>query len=602
MSEAVDFRALLPSDLPSGSDCHREGVELGRRVERGVSIFCEHHGVRSEREFRERARAEGRHCTSVNIGLATWADTRDALGAIYEDALSRGVVPPDNFTLLAERRMGLPRDMWVDAPQETGPVLWTEQDWWELTHTVPIQPGAEDNIIGGPGSVPNALQALQVGVTTVGVLSQYFWRWPYWNDDVAQTAAVVTAAGALSAWRHDGVCFNSYLDDGYPGVFHDYANLVGWAMVERYASEQLLEVPFSASWGGLSTDPVTKAAVSRALQLTNPSDVPPSFMHGDTIGNGPDIEANAATASVDVLFMKATDAHYRIGAAVKAVPITEAVRVPTWREVAAVHAMNRRLEQYMPTAEGNFGWARIEAIAATLVEGAKRFFANLLTGLKRGGVDVRDPVQFLLTLKTLGAVRAEELFGAGEPDSAFPRGRRPVMQTDLLHKTLEERDAAVGRIRELGRDSALAGQRIIVASTDVHELAVMLLRSALAAAGGEIIDFGISRDPEDIAKAAVETDAGAVVVTTHNGVARSFGKRLLLTMEQAGIGGVPIYMGGVLNEDVEDSDVPIDVTKDLIEMGIRAPAGIPELVSDLGDQVRGLGHSMAYVDGHTERR
>jgi methylmalonyl-CoA mutase cobalamin-binding subunit len=596
MAEAVDFRSLLPGDLPSGSDCHREGIELGRRVDRGISMFCEHHGVRSEREFRERARLEGRQCTSINIGLATWADTREALSAIYEDALSRGVAPPDNFTLLAERRMGLPREMWADAPQETGPVLWSEQDWWELTHTVPIQPGAEDNIIGGPGSVPNALEALRVGVTTVGVLSQYFWRWPYWNDDVAQTAAVVTAAGALSAWSHDGICFNSYLDDGYPGVFHDYANLVGWTMVERYASEQLLKVPFSASWGGLSTDPVTKSAVSRALQLTNPNDVPPSFMHGDTIANGPDIEVNAATVSVDVLFMKATDAHYRIGGAIKAVPVTEAVRVPTWQEVAAVHAMSRRLEHYIPVAENNFDWARIDQLAATLVAGGRRFFESVLGGLKRGGVDVTDPIEFLLTLKTLGAVRAEELFGAGEPDAAFPRGRRPVMQTDLLRKTLDERDAAVGRIRDLGRGSALAGQRIIVASTDVHELAVMLLRSALTAAGAEIIDFGISRDPEDIAKAAVETAAGAVVVTTHNGVARSFGRRLLLTMQQAGVGRVPIYMGGVLNEDVEDSDIPVDVTNDLIEMGIRAPSGIPELVGDLGELVRRSGHDPAYAD------
>jgi methylmalonyl-CoA mutase cobalamin-binding domain/chain len=591
MSEAVDFEALLPSDLPSGSDCHQEGYELGRRVERGVSLFCEHHQVRSEREFREHARAEGRHTTSINIGLATWSDTREALGAIYEDALSRGVDPPDNFTLLAERRMGLPPDMWVDAPQETGPVLWTEQDWWELTHTVPIQPGAEDNIIGGPGSVPNALQALRVGVTTVGVLSQYFWRWPYWDDDVAQTAAVVSAAGALSAWAQDGVCFNSYLDDGFPGVFHDYANVIGWAMVERYASEQLLNVPFSASWGGLSTDPVTKAAVSLALQATNPSDVPPSFMHGDTISIGPDIEANAANVSVDVLFMKATDAHYRIGAAVKAVPVTEAVRVPTWEEVAAVHAMSRRLEQYVPIAEAMFDWCSIETLSARLVEGGKRFFANLLAGLKRGGVNVNDPVQFLLTLKTLGAMRAEELFGAGEPDGGYPRGRRPVLQTDLLRKTLDDRDAAVRRIEELGRSSALAGQRIIVASTDVHELAGMLLCSALAAAGGEVIDFGISRDPEDIAKAAVETDAGAVVVTTHNGVARSFGARLLVSMKEAGIRGVPIYMGGVLNEDIGDSDIPIDVTRDLIEMGIRAPRGIPALVSDLGDFVSATGRA-----------
>ena len=67
-------------------------------------------GVASEREWREKARAEGFSCTCMNIGLGTWPDTREAIGSIYEDALSRGVRPPDRFNLLAERRMGLPKD------------------------------------------------------------------------------------------------------------------------------------------------------------------------------------------------------------------------------------------------------------------------------------------------------------------------------------------------------------------------------------------------------------------------------------------------------------------------------------------------------------
>ena len=67
----------------------------------------------------------------MNIGLATWDDTREAMSLIYEDALSRGVRPPDRFNLLAERRMGLPKELRAQAPQETGPVLWTDQHWWE---------------------------------------------------------------------------------------------------------------------------------------------------------------------------------------------------------------------------------------------------------------------------------------------------------------------------------------------------------------------------------------------------------------------------------------------------------------------------------------
>ena len=95
--DGIDLAALLPDGLPSGRDAVREGYELGRGVDRAQSMFLVEKGVGSEREWRERARAEGVLCTCMNIGLATWSDTRDALGAIYEDALTRGVRPPDQI-------------------------------------------------------------------------------------------------------------------------------------------------------------------------------------------------------------------------------------------------------------------------------------------------------------------------------------------------------------------------------------------------------------------------------------------------------------------------------------------------------------------------
>ena len=176
-----------------------EGRALGPGIERATSLYCAEKGVGSEREWREKARAEGVPCTCMNIGLATWDDTREALGSIYEDALSRGVRPPDRFNLLAERRMGLPKALRAQAPQETGPVLWTDRHWWEMTHTVPIEPEAADNMIGGPGSVDNVVNALQVGITCIGVLSQYSWRWPYWDDETAQLMAVLKASAEALA-------------------------------------------------------------------------------------------------------------------------------------------------------------------------------------------------------------------------------------------------------------------------------------------------------------------------------------------------------------------------------------------------------------------
>jgi len=115
----------------------------------------------------------------------------------------------------------------------------------------------------------------------------------------------------------------------------------------------------------------------------------------------------------------------------------------------------------------------------------------------------------------------------------------------------------------------------------VHEFAEFLLASTLSAVGTEVIDFGINRDPEDIVKAVIETDADAVVITTHNGVARSFGKLLMEELRSAGAGELPVFMGGVLNEDVPGSDVPIDVRGDLNATGIATPGTIDRLVDAL---------------------
>jgi len=583
----VDLRALLPPDLPDGREAVAEGRAMADGVERARSAYCEEKGVGSEREWRERARAEGIPCTCMNIGLATWADTREALGLIYEDALSRGVRPPDRFNLIAERRMGLPKDKRAEAPKETGPVMMTEQDWWELAHTVPIQPEAADNTIGGPGSVENAVDALQAGITTIGVLSQYTWRWPYFDDDVTQTMAVLQAAGLLAAFKDEGVVFDSYLEDGYPGVFHDYANYIGWAMVERYISEELIGAAYSPSWGGLTQNPAVKSAVTLALYAVNPDRVPLSFVQGDTIGNTTDFDANMAVLNTDLLFTKMVDLRYRLGSAPIAVPVTEVERIPTWQEVATVQTISRRLEDYLPMVEPVVDWGRIEIMRDELVRGGRAFFEAAITGLSSAGIDVKDPAQLLLVLKRLGSTRCEELFGAGEPDPEFPRGRRPVLETDLVKSTMQERERLLAELRARGEEEAVRGMKVLVSSTDVHEFAEFLLTSALAAAGTEVIDFGINRDPEDIVKAVIETDADAVVVTTHNGVARSFGQRLMGELRNAGSGELPVFMGGVLNEDVEGSNIPIDVTADLNATGIQTPGTIDRLIAALAERRAG---------------
>ncbi|MBL10479.1 MAG: hypothetical protein CL402_08205 [Acidiferrobacteraceae bacterium] len=578
--DAIDLSDLIPSDLPDGREIVAEGLALGENVVIGESLYCKEKGVRSEREWREIARDKGIPCTCMNIGLSTWGETRDALQNIYEDALVRGVRPPDRFNLIAERRMGLPKDRRAEAPQETGPCLWNEKDWWELTQTVPIQPEAADNMIGGPGSLDNALDALRVGITCIGVLSQYTWRWPYWDDETSQVVSVVKAAAVLASKKNDGVVFDSYLEDGYPGVFHDYASYVGWAMLERYVAEDLIGAAYANSWGGLTQNPIIKSAVTLALEAVNPNRVPISFLQGDTIGNTPDFDANMAVLVNDLMMSKLTDMRYRLGTAPLAVPVTETERIPDWREVAQVQTISRKCEEYLPLIESYIDWKKIEELRNQLVVGGKQFFSNALGTMKKMGVDIADPARVLIVMKLLGPEKCEELFGVGDRDDSYLRGHKPVLETDLVRQTMEKRQAILESVAKMNPDEQLRDKKVVVASTDVHEFAKFLLTSTLESVGSKVIDFGINRDPEDIVKVALETDADAIVITTHNGVARSFGTTLVHSMKEAGLES-SVFMGGVLNEDIEGSDVPVDVREHLHKIGIMTPDTVEDLLGEL---------------------
>src|SRR6185295_8237742 len=105
-------------------------------------------------------------------------------------------------------------------------------------------------------------------------------------------------------------------------------------------------------------------------------------------------------------------------------------------------------------------WVKIEAMRDQLVAGGRRFFDAAIQGLGGAGIDVRDPGQLLLVLKRLGSSRCEELFGAGEPDPEFPRGRRPVLQTDLVKQTMEERDRLLVELRGRRQEEAIRGMKV----------------------------------------------------------------------------------------------------------------------------------------------
>jgi methylmalonyl-CoA mutase cobalamin-binding subunit len=257
-----------------------------------------------------------------------------------------------------------------------------------------------------------------------------------------------------------------------------------------------------------------------------------------------------------------------------------------------VHAMNRRLEEYLPSVAKMVDWTEIEALRDTLIDGGRRFFNVTMNAMRDSGVDVNDPAAVLMVMRGLGSVAFEELFGAGDPDKDYPRGRRPVLETDLVHQTMNERRRLLDAVNPGDRQVSLRGVRVAVASTDVHEFAKFLIEAALNNVGAKLIDVGVNRDPEDIVHAVVESAADVIVITTHNGVAKSFAEVLTRELRVAKLERMPVFMGGVLNEDTAGSEIPVDVRSDLVALGVTPLSDIESLVGIL-DQMQRTGSGVA---------
>jgi methylmalonyl-CoA mutase cobalamin-binding subunit len=562
----------LSSGGVSGYELLADGRRLGESARVGSTRLLRREGVAAEADYRRAGRERGQIFTAMNIGMKDWPETVAAVRSIEEHCLARGVRPPDRYQLIPERRMGLPSSVRREAPGETGPMLWDSGDWWQLGNCAElIQPEVGDNIIGGPASVENTLAALAAGSTYVGCLSQFSWRWPYFDDDVQQIGEVVRACAILATRRDRGVLLDTYLEDGIAGTFEDYASLVGWAGVERWIAG-LCGCPLSVSWGGLTADPVTKTVVTLALELGNTERIPAAFVQGDTISYTDDLDQNASICAQDVQYMMLVQARYKTGACALPVPLTEKQRVPTWQEIAQVQVMARRLEQRAHDLAGTVNWPELERRAHNLAAAGALFVDNVRAGLDGLGVDTGDPLQVMLALSRLGAAVIEQLWGVGERSDRFAHGRQPVRPTELVAATVAE----CARF-ERAAPAAVPGHVIVVGSTDVHEMAKRVLVRALASAGHSVTDIGVNRDPEDFVAAAVAGRASAIVITTHNGVALTFGGRAAELCAERGVAPL-IAMGGVLNEDTTASAAPADVTAQLNDLGIVTPPQVDDLL------------------------
>jgi methylmalonyl-CoA mutase cobalamin-binding subunit len=556
---------LLDVDLPSGASLEKECRKIASNTEIGRTTFMDKWGVDSELEYKEQCIKDDKITFHAHIGLNSWEATADALTHLYNATRECGNVV-DRAGICLDRRMGLPKEYRDRIPAETGPMLETAEDWMQIGRVAPIQPHMGDFMIGFPAAMDNTLSALRAGVTTIGNLSQFFaHEVPMWQDTVTTTVETVKAITIMGALREHGTLMHSYLEDGFGALFCDCATVAGWAYLEKYIVEDLLGAKLAHCIGGLTTDPVKRAGWVFALHEIHDHQCIGSMIYGDTLSFTADYHINRGLVSEYLLWDIMTQLQCPTGHAVLPLPVTEALRVPAAEEIAEAQIFGRRIEETARRLLPHMDFSDAYEFSNKIVSAGKMIYDTALTGFKEAGVDVDDPIQLLYVLKKLGPAIFEEMFGAGKLNQVYARGREPSIPTDVY----ELSNSYVEKHRNLFSSSKsrqmLHGRRILIASTDVHEHAIMVIHQLLAEAGAEMINLGAETNPDQVVVAARDNNAQAILISTHNGMALDYARRLKNEMASERI-KIPVVMGGILNQKVEDQALPVDVSNSIKEL------------------------------------
>ncbi|MCG8564505.1 MAG: cobalamin-dependent protein [Desulfobacterales bacterium] len=573
---------LSPLELPGSRKVFDRSRELAADTSIGRTRFMDKAGVSSEAEFKEICIREGRITFHAHVGLNDWEATAQALDHL-ERASADGRFSLHRAGICLDRRMALPRSYWDRVPAETGPMLTHDTQWAALGQASAIQPHMGDFMIGFPASVTNTAAALTAGVTTIGNLSQFFsMEAPLWKDRAATSFETATAMALMGCFRGQGALMHSYLEDGFGALFYDCTTMAGWALLEKYIVEELLGARISHCIGGLTSDPVKRAGWVFALDEIHDHACLGSMIYGDTISFTRDPMVNAGLVGEYLLWDILAQLECPTGHAVLPLPLTEGIRIPSLEEIQEAQILGARTEATARRLHAHVDFSSARAFARRVVKGGKQVFSNAVDGLKDMGVDLRDPVALLYVLKTMGAARFETWFGAGVPDADAARGRAPVIPTDVFEMSLARLEEHRPLFLEPEHRALLEERNLVIASSDVHEHAVLILERLCREAGARVHYLGVEKDPDQVARAAMELGADGVFLSTHNGMALEYARKLKQELAVRDGAHLPVVFGGVLNQKTETSELPVDVSREISDLGFIAHGRLkPQLMDHL---------------------
>jgi methylmalonyl-CoA mutase cobalamin-binding subunit len=553
--------------LPKANQVIAEGRAIADQIDIGLSRFLDKFGCSSEAEYKAQCVKEGHIMYHAHIGMNDAQATVTALQQIDSVAKANDFrIDRAGFAL--DRRMGLPAEIRHAQPAETGPMLANHFDWDQLAQCADIQPHMGDFMIGQPASVINTVHALRAGCTTVGNLSQFFtFEAPGWRDTVFTTTETVKAIAILGKLRDQGTLLHSYLEDGYGALFKDCATVAGWAYMEKYIVEELLGAKLSHCIGGLTSDPIKRAGWVFALDKIHAGECIGSMIYGDTLSFTADFNRNRGVVAEYLLWDILAQMHCPTGHAVLPLPVTEAIRIPSADEIADAQCLGRRIEKSAKRMLPYVDFTAAHAFAASICTDGKQIFDKALAGLHDCGVDIRNPLQMLYVLKKMGSTAFETLYSTSQ-DKRFP--------TDMLTLSRRVIDDHRSLFTSDENRALLKNRRLLLASSDVHVHAIGALAELLSEAGAEVVNLGAEQNTDQLMQALKQNPFDALLISTHNGMSLEYAQQLKLAMDDEQL-QLPVVIGGVLNQKVDDHELPVPVEKELAALGFHPALSLPNL-------------------------
>lgn len=573
-------RRFNEKDLPDMKTIKSEAKKIASGITIGETLFMKKHGVKSEVEYKRKMAKAGKIMKHSVIGWNSWSVTEEGIKKVYDSLIEAGS-SIDRLGICCDWIMGVPEE-YRNKFQEGGSVVFrSPEEWNAIGQVVPVQPHLGDHMIGSLNGVENVINGLGAGVTTIGNLAQYFtYEYPGLDMELYRTEDYVKSMAIMGEFSDRGVCMHCNLDDGYGAQFHDVANLLGWAKLERYIAEELMGGRVAHCYGNLFSDSMLRVVFNRAIDMIDKYDTPGTFVNGNTIDYGFSLPRNYAALSSYAIADVACQLKYPTGYAVAPVPFTEAIRIPAPEEIVEGHLTMDMIIEKAPYYARYIDWDKINADAELLTTGANVFFERVLNALDDLGVDIEHAGEVAAVVKAIGPEQLEIVFGAGKQEKDAMRGRVPIRPTSIVQTINKIRDDALDKL-DGETENPLAGINVVVGSTDVHEFGKEVIRNVVSKAGATVFDLGTTVSIAEIADTLIETGSKVVCMSTYNGIAYNFAKDLMKSLKDANLNDVHVIMGGRLNEPIDGSDVPIDCTEKIAEMGVNVDNNVDTIVNTI---------------------